>query len=167
MSKQNESTKGETKDTTEQGDLVAAIMAALTSEGVDGAELRWAPSGSYASTLVDRKNIGYVFKQTRGGVRVEPAATLADLPKSVKLFKPGTRSERFALVGVVKSEKDALQAAQALAVAHAKLNAEQPVETPATPAAEVVAEAPAKRTRTRKPKAAATEQPTAEGEVTA
>jgi hypothetical protein len=46
---------------------------------------------------VDGTNIGYVFKQNRKGMRIEPAASKADLPKGAKGFKQGMRSERFAL----------------------------------------------------------------------
>ena len=66
------------------------------------------------------QNIGYVFKQTRSGIRVEPAAAMSDLPKTVKGFKKGTRSERFALVGVVSDETGVKDATAALPVANEK-----------------------------------------------
>jgi hypothetical protein len=55
-----------------------------------------------------------VFRQTRKGMRVEPAASTADLPKGTKGFKPGTRSERFGLVGVVTDAGEAQAAAAVL-----------------------------------------------------
>jgi hypothetical protein len=56
-------------------------------------------------------------------MRIEPAASTADLPKGTKGFKPGTRSERFALVGVVTSEAEAKAAAAVLKVAEEKRKA--------------------------------------------
>jgi hypothetical protein len=97
-------------------DLHAALLAGLKGEGITP-EVRWAPSGNYASLLVDGKNIGYVFKQTRNGVRVEPAASQADLPRGAKGFEPGKRSELFALVGVFATEASIAQAVVALKVA--------------------------------------------------
>jgi hypothetical protein len=106
---------------TEAPDLVALIVAGLAAGGI-AVELRWAPSGNYASALVGTKNIGYVFKQTRTGVRVEPAASPADIKgKGIKGFTPGKRSERFALVGVIKSEAEVGQAVAVLTLAAAKL----------------------------------------------
>jgi hypothetical protein len=70
-----------------------------------------------------RRNIGYVFRQTRNGVRIEPAASKADLPKGAKSFMPGTRSERFALVGVVTDEVEARDAAKVLKAADDKRQA--------------------------------------------
>lgn len=108
-------------------DLHALILATLKEQHGLNPVVKWAPSGNYCSLYLvkgkSKQNIGYVFKQTSRGVRVEPAATLADLPKTVKGFVKGTRSERFALVGVAKDAGGAVHAAAALAAAAAKLDA--------------------------------------------
>jgi hypothetical protein len=83
-------------------------------------KVKWAPSRNYASLYVDGQNIGYVFRQTRKGMRIEPAASKADLPKGTKGFRPGTRSERFALVGQVATEAEAVAAATVLKAADEK-----------------------------------------------
>jgi hypothetical protein len=96
-------TKTTTKPTTttnETPDLHELVLAALAAEGIKP-KVKWAPSRNYCSFYVGKANIGYVFRQTRTGIRIEPAAAAADLPKAVKGFKSGTRSARFALVGVV------------------------------------------------------------------
>jgi hypothetical protein len=103
-------------------DLMKVLLDALTSLGVKP-KVKWAPSRNYASLYVDGQSIGYVFAQTKRGMRIEPAASLADLPKSVKAFKAGTRSARFALVGVVTDEASAKYAAAALKAADAKRRA--------------------------------------------
>jgi len=63
----------------EAPDLFKALLDALAAEGVKP-KVKWAPSKSYASLYVQGKNIGYVFRQTRKGMRIEPAASKADLP---------------------------------------------------------------------------------------
>ncbi|MGN6431298.1 MAG: hypothetical protein ACTHNB_11290 [Gaiellaceae bacterium] len=70
--------------------------------------------------LRDGQNIGYVFRQTRKGMRVEPATSKADLPKGAKGWKAGTRSERFALVGQVATEAEVVAAATVLKAADDK-----------------------------------------------
>jgi hypothetical protein len=81
-------------------------------------KVKLAPSRSYASLYVEGKNIGYVLRQTQKGMRIEPAASKADpLAKGTKGWKDGTRSERFALVGVVTDEASAKHAADALRAA--------------------------------------------------
>ena len=115
-------TEAAAKTETPVVDLNKALIAALKAEGIKP-EVRWAPSNNYASLLVkDVGNIGYVFKQTRNGIRIEPAATKADLPKGAKGYEPGTRSALFALVGVfteatIKDAVVGLKAANAKAVA--------------------------------------------------
>jgi hypothetical protein len=94
----------------EAPDLHALLLDALKAQGIEP-RVRWAPSKNYASLLVDGQNIGYVFAQKRTGVRVEPAAAMADLA--------GTRSPRFALVGVITTEPQVKHAAAGL-VAGAK-----------------------------------------------
>jgi hypothetical protein len=103
-------------------DLMKALLDELAAQGVKP-KIKWAPSKSYASLYVDGQNIGYVFRQTRTGVRVEPAASLADLPKGVKGFKAGTRSARFALVSIVTDEASVKHAADALQAADEKRKA--------------------------------------------
>ena len=71
--------------------------------------------------MVAGKNVGYVFRQTARGMRIEPRATKADLPRGTKLFKPGTRSEAFALIGTVKTEADLPEAVAVLTTAATKL----------------------------------------------
>jgi hypothetical protein len=97
-------------------DLHALLLTALKAEGIKP-KVRWAPSGNYASLLVGDTNIGYVFKQTRNGIRVEPAATKKDLPRGAKGWQPGKRSEQFALVGVFNSEAAIAQAVVGLKAA--------------------------------------------------
>lgn len=116
-----------TTKTPAQLDLHKLLLAELAQKGVK-VKARWAPSRNYASLLVGKTNIGYVFQQTRHGIRVEPAASKGDLPKTVKGFKPGTRSERFALVGVFTDEPGVKQAATALAVAAKKAAPSDPKE---------------------------------------
>ena len=96
-----------------------ALLDALAEQGIKP-KVKWAPSKSYASLYVEGQNIGYVFKQSKRGMRIEPAAAAADLPKGSKAFKPGTRSERFALVGVVRNEAEAKAAAAVLKIADEK-----------------------------------------------
>jgi hypothetical protein len=103
----------------ESTNLMAALLAELKSLGIEP-KVKWAPSKSYASLYVDGKNIGYVFKQTGRGMRIEPAAAKADLPKGAKGWKPGTRSALFALVGQVTTEAEAKAAAKVLRTADAK-----------------------------------------------
>jgi hypothetical protein len=100
-------------------DLMKALLDALAEQGIKP-KVKWAPSKSYASLYVEGENIGYVFRQTRKGMRIEPGAAAADLPKGSKGFRPGTRSERFALVGVVTTEAEAVAAAQVLKAAEEK-----------------------------------------------
>jgi len=109
-------------EVTEAPDLMKALMDALAALGVKPT-VKWAPSKSYASLLVQGKNIGYVFKQSRRGMRIEPAAAKADLPKGAKGWKPGTRSAQFALVGVVSTEAEAVAAAEVLRAADEKRKA--------------------------------------------
>jgi hypothetical protein len=106
----------------EAPDLMKTLLDALAVLGVKP-KVKWAPSRNYASLYVDGQNIGYVFRQSRKGMRIEPAATKTDLPKGAKGFKPGTRSERFALVGQVTTEAEAKAAAAVLAVADEKRKA--------------------------------------------
>ena len=105
-----------------KADLLALVLDGLKAEGVKPT-VRWNPKRTYASLLVGKKNIGYVFKQSAKGMRVEPAASKADLPAGTKVFKPGTRSALFALVGTVATEADAAHAVTALKAAHAKTQA--------------------------------------------
>jgi hypothetical protein len=111
-----------THNTQAQPDLIKALLEELAKQGVKP-KVKWAPSKSYASLYVDGQNIGYVFRQTRNGVRIEPAVSTADLPKGTKGWKPGTRSERFALVGVVTDEASVKHAADALQAADEKRKA--------------------------------------------
>jgi hypothetical protein len=113
-------------------DLHALLLAALKDRHNLAPKVKWAPSRNYCSLYVAGDNIGYVFKQTRAGVRIEPAAHPADLPRSVKGFKKGTRSERFALVGVVKDEAGIAHAADALAAAAIKQDTERKAKVAAT-----------------------------------
>jgi hypothetical protein len=110
------------KTQTASPDLMKALLDALAEQGVKP-KVKWAPSKSYCSLYVDGTNIGYVFRQTRKGMRIEPAASKADLPKGTRGFKPGTRSERFALVGQVASEAEAKAAAAVLKAADEKRKA--------------------------------------------
>ena len=66
------------------------------------------------------ENVGYLFRQTRGGVRVEPALAKGELPKTVKGFEPDTRSARFAYVGVATDAAGAARVVAALKVAAKK-----------------------------------------------
>jgi hypothetical protein len=100
-------------------DLMKTLLDALATLGVKP-KVKWAPSRSYASLYVDGQNIGYVFRQTKRGMRIEPAASKADLPKGTTGFKPGTRSARFALVGQVTTEAEAIAAAKVLKAADDK-----------------------------------------------
>lgn len=100
----------------EAPDLFAALIGGLKAEGVT-VKPRWNPKGTYASLLVGKKNVGYVFKQSRRGMRIEPAASKDDLAKGSKVFKPGKRSALFALVGNVQSEADVPEAVAVLKTA--------------------------------------------------
>jgi hypothetical protein len=106
-------------EATEAPDLMKALLDELAAHGVKP-KVKWAPSKSYASLYVDGKNIGYVFRQTQKGMRIEPAASKADLPRGAKGWKPGRRSETFALVGVVTNEAEAKAAAAVLKAADEK-----------------------------------------------
>jgi hypothetical protein len=106
----------------ETPDLLAGLLSELEAQGITP-KVKWAPSRNYASLYVDGENIGYVFKQNRNGMRIEPAASKADLPKGTKGFKPGTRSERFALVAVVTDAAEAKVAAEVLKAADDKRQA--------------------------------------------
>ena len=108
-----------TKPETAAADLMKVLLDELKAQGVKVTP-KWAPSKNYASLLVGGTNIGYVFKQTSRGMRIEPAASIADLPKGTKGWKPGTRSERFALVGQVTTEAEAKAAAAVLKATDAK-----------------------------------------------
>lgn len=121
MARSNDKTPAKTKPEAAP-DLIKALLDALAGVGIKP-KVKWAPSRNYASLYVDGQNIGYVFRQTRKGVRVEPAASLADLPKGVKA---GTRSARFALVGVVTDEASVKHAADALQAADEKRKAAKP-----------------------------------------
>jgi hypothetical protein len=110
MARSNKTPTGAKPEASEAPDLMKALLDALAGVGIKP-KVKWAPSRNYASLYVDGQNIGYVFRQTRKGVRVEPAASLADLPKGVKGFKAGTRSARFALVGVVTDKASVKHAA--------------------------------------------------------
>jgi hypothetical protein len=120
MARSNEKTKAAAK--AEAPDLMKALLDELAAQGVKP-KVKWAPSKKYASLYVDGQNIGYVFRQSRKGMRIEPAAAKADLPKNAKGFKPGTRSERFALVGQVTTEPEAKAAAAVLKAADEKRKA--------------------------------------------
>jgi hypothetical protein len=65
-------------------------------------------------------------------MRIEPAASKADLGKGAKLFKPGTRSALFALVGTVKTQAEVAEAVSVLKAAAAK--AAKPAPAKAAPA---------------------------------
>jgi hypothetical protein len=114
-------TKSTTKTTIpETVDLHKALLEALAAEGVKP-KVKWAPSKSCCSLYAKEQNIGYVFKATRNGIRIEPAAGLGDMPAEAKrIFKKGTRSERFASVGVVADEKGVKAAVLALVAAAKK-----------------------------------------------
>jgi hypothetical protein len=113
---------------------MAALLSGLKAEGIT-AKPRWNPKRTYASLLVGKANIGYVFKQSTRGTRIEPAAAKADLPKGVKLFKEGKRSALFALVGTVKTEVEVKEAVAVLKVAAAKrAEAAKPAPAKAAPA---------------------------------
>jgi hypothetical protein len=118
----------------EAPDLMQALLDGLKVEGVT-AKPRWNPKKTYASLLVGKRNIGYAFKQSARGMRIEPAASKADCPKGAKVFKPGTRSTLFALVGTVKSEADMAEAVAILKAAAAKrAEAAKPAPAKAAPA---------------------------------
>jgi hypothetical protein len=74
------------------------IVNGLAEKGLK-AKTKDAPSKNYASILVDGKNIGYVFKQTKQGVRVLLAMQPGDLPKSIKGFKASGRGGAFGAMG--------------------------------------------------------------------
>ena len=117
-------TNSTTVETPEALDLHALIQSGLKAEGIT-VKPKWSPTGSYASYYEGKTNIGYVFKQTRTGVRVEPAASTADLKGTkVKGYVKGKRSERFALVGHASDEVSVAQAVAVLALASAKAKAE-------------------------------------------
>jgi hypothetical protein len=119
MARSNKSQAAAKPEASAAPDLMRALLTELEAEGVKP-RVKWAPSKNYASLYVDGKNIGYVFRQTRKGMRIEPAASKADLPRGAKGWKPGRRSETFALVGVVTDEAEAKAAAAVLKAAAAK-----------------------------------------------
>jgi hypothetical protein len=121
-SKQTESKAAPKAEAVEAADLFAALIEELKAQGVT-VKPKWAPSKSYASLLVQGKNIGYVFRQTKRGMRIEPALSKSELPKGAKGWKPGTRSETFALVGNVATEAEAKAAAAVLVAADEKRKA--------------------------------------------
>ena len=108
-----------TKTEAPKPDLFKALLAALKAEGVK-ATPKWSPAKKYASLLVGGKNVGYVFAPGTKGMRIEPRASKSDLRKGSKLFKPGTRSAAFALVGVVSDDAGVKEAATVLKIAAEK-----------------------------------------------
>lgn len=126
--KPKNATKRATATAAPEVDLHKALLDELAARGIKP-KVKWSPSKTYAGLYVDGKNIGYVFKQSARGMRIEPAASEADLPKGSEgrpvkaLFKPGTRSTLFALVGTVTDEAGVKHAAAALEAAAAKRQA--------------------------------------------
>jgi hypothetical protein len=97
-----------------QVDLRKQLTDALAEQGIK-AKAKDAPSKNYAALLVDGKNIGYVFKQTKQGVRVLVALQPGDMPKSIKGFKASGRSGAFGAMGGF-DEKTLSHAVAALAL---------------------------------------------------
>jgi hypothetical protein len=103
-------------------DLFQQLLDALAEAGIKP-KVKWSPSKKYASLLVSGKNVGYVFKQSNRGMRVEPAAQKADLPRTVKGFKPSTRGGQFGLVGTITKPEEVASAVEAIKVADEKRKA--------------------------------------------
>jgi hypothetical protein len=120
MARTKTTTTTKPEATAKAPDLMKALLDSLAAIGVKP-KVKWAPSRNYASLYVDGQNIGYVFKQTSRGMRIEPAASKADLPKGTKGFRPGTRSARFALVGLVSNKAEAKAAAAVLKAAEVRV----------------------------------------------
>jgi hypothetical protein len=97
-------------------DLHKLLLDALAERKVKPA-VGWSPTKSYAALIVDTKTIAYIGKQTRNGVRVEPAATSAQLPASLRktITERKTKSTRFVTVGTVSAPKQLPAIADALA----------------------------------------------------
>lgn len=135
------------KPKTEQGvrqDLFDAILDEVKAVLVREPKLRWNAKKTYASLLVeDKLNIAYLFAPTKKGVRVEPAASPADLPSAVKGFKASGRSARFDLVTVVGDPAGVKHAAAAIKVAYEKATREESGRTNGKRLAEDVQESAA------------------------
>jgi hypothetical protein len=69
-------------------DLMKVLLDALTSLGVKP-KVKWAPSRNYASLYVDGQNIGYVFAQTKRGMRIEPRPRSPTCPRASRPSRPG------------------------------------------------------------------------------
>jgi hypothetical protein len=121
MARKTTTTKGKTATAKTDVDLQKLIVTMLGERGVK-AKVMPSPSRRYVSILVDGTNVGYVFTQTRAGVRVLPALSPDELPKAVKGFKPSKRLGAFGVIGGFH-EKNLSHAVDALALA-AKLQDE-------------------------------------------
>ena len=166
-SRKNSTTKPAEAAAVETVNLREQLLIGLVEAGFKTAKAKDAPSKNYASILVDGSNVGYVFKQTKQGVRVLVALQPGDMPKAIKGFKASGRSGAFGAMGGF-DEKNLSHAVEAL-----KLSATRQGEAKAAKAeaakAEKAAKAEAKKAATKRngngkaePKPEAPEAPKAE-----
>lgn len=123
-------------------DLHEMLVTALKAKGIEP-ELRWSPTGSYASYRVDGKTIGYVAKQTRSGINVQAGITIDELPKAQREHWKSReqKSAVFAATATFGDAKGIERAAVALALAaekQAKARAEKAAPTVVEPVVEPV-----------------------------
>lgn len=141
-------------------DLHAMLVAALKTRGIEP-ELRWSPTGAYASYRVEGKTIGYVTKQTKSGIGVQAGVKIAELPAAQRSAWKSreAKSSVFATAGTFGDAKGIERAAIALALAAEKQATARAAKT--TPV-----EKP-KTTRKRAPKAETPVDEAPEGEIVA
>jgi hypothetical protein len=146
---------------TPEVNLRKQIIDGLAEKGIK-AKAKDAPSKNYAALLVDGKNVGYVFKQTRAGVRVLVALQPGDMPKAIKGFKASGRSGAFGAMGGF-DEKSLSHAVTALALSATRQGEAKTAKAEAAKAAKDEAKPAATRKRNgAKKDEAPAEEPTPE-----
>lgn len=127
-------------------DLPSLIQDLLAEEHGLQATLRPNPTNTYNSVQVDiagkAKTIGYLYPQSKKGVRVAPALTMDNLPKRFKGFTPRAQAGKFGTYYQVTGPKGAKTAAAALAYAAGLMAPAAPAEpTQVTTQEEAITEA--------------------------
>src|SRR3954469_6710111 len=132
MAPTTDSTKQDsTKVEAPQVDLHKELVALLKKEGVKVTP-KWSPSKKYAAyKLASGKTIGYVFAQTRSGIKVKAGVTLKELGSAKKGWVDNSKKAPFSARGFFT--QDTLDKA-----VHAlKLTAEKQAEAKPVKAAKV------------------------------
>jgi hypothetical protein len=102
----------------EEGVTVDALVAAVRELAIKP-KLRWNPKRTYASLLVGGKNVAYVSKPNRKGMKVEPAIAHGDLRNGAKkLFREQVGKGAFGAVAMLVSVKELPVAAKAIQAAN-------------------------------------------------